>query len=503
MQGFSIVLIAISLLLNPYVIQDAHNFVFRVSANIAPQPCSNGICVNQKQSLNGPQSIGISGGNDYFGNKDAIDSEGKIYGYDKQVLNNHDAYYSIVVVSTLSAGDRMRHAGSGADDLEGIVTLMKRADDFSRIDKCGFRMLISPKDCRRLFVYVANAGDSMEFAEQVATQILRLKNADQAHFIGVVGWPLSAPDGITGLRILTGKGIPVISSTASSDALSGLSPYFFRIVPPDSQQGPIAARYAEQQYPDSHTAIIFYDQQFPYSLTLSSAFAEEFTRHPNNSIIFEPYNQCPSCMKTNDDHINDITSKMTDAVGKMQRYSLIFFAGYSEDFSRFLSNLVPQLKNSPVISGDAQYDKKDFIAANSYDVYKNFSFSAFTHPAEWDGVNTKPDEVTAFETTYHSLYPTTAVDLPTENTILTYDAASVLFFAARNSSILAFQNIRSALAKIDQCHPFQAVSGSLAFAPDGNPYQKVILMLTVPSNGIVTLKSINQGNLLADPQFGC
>jgi ABC-type branched-subunit amino acid transport system substrate-binding protein len=115
-----------------------------------------------------------------------------------------------------------------------------------------------PGGCRRLVVLVANAGDNMEYATFVAQQILRLAKAHPATFIGVAGWPVSTRPGMEGLRLLTNAHIPVVSSTASSDALSAFSPYFFRVVPPDSEQGPAGARYAERTYLTCKVAIVFF-----------------------------------------------------------------------------------------------------------------------------------------------------------------------------------------------------------------------------------------------------
>jgi ABC-type branched-subunit amino acid transport system substrate-binding protein len=495
----------ISLLLLTLVDPSLPQAIHTIVASLLPQPCRDGICVFSENE----QKIGISMGQDHFWTQktDPVDAEQLIYSENHTVLANTGGYqyYEMVVVTTLSEGADARHTEAGHDDLRGILLLQQLVNDYP--DSC----LQGPHGCRKLVVLIANAGDTMEYATTIAQQIFQVALANPATFIGVTGWPLSTRPSIEGLRILTNAAIPVISSTASSDALSALSPYFFRVIPPDSEQGPIGAHYAEQIYPTRRVAIVFADQMNPYSLTLASAFMEEFTRQEGNQVLLETYD---SRMKAAG-RLAMIGSDIQDAffyhrdVLDNPRNGCIYFAGYSEDFSRLLNILrtnYPEYSQMPTLSGDSVYDKNDFKANVGGTVYTNIVFTAFAHPDEWSGQK-KPQEVSAFFANYQKVYASASqrADRPDAGTILSYDAATILFHAALTTNILTRQNIQKALAGINQCHPFQGISGAIAFAPDGNPIQKVLLILTVDANGQVTFspQSIQQGHVLASPPQRC
>jgi ABC-type branched-subunit amino acid transport system substrate-binding protein len=485
------------MLVDPSLPQSIHDF----AASLLPQSCRDGVCVF---SENG-QKIGISMGQDHFWTQKAgeVDAEQLVYSEDHTVLANTGGYqyYEMVVVTTLSEGAEARHTDAGHNDLQGIVLLQKLANDY--LDSC----LRGPHGCRKLVVLVANAGDTMEYATTIAQQILQVASANPTTFIGVSGWPLSTRPGIEGLRILTNAGIPVVSSTASSDALSAFSPYFFRVIPPDSEQGPIGAHYAEQTYPTRRVAIVFTDQTNPYSLTLASAFMREFTRQKGNQVLLETYDSRLQAAQRITTIGNDIEDAFTHhhKIFDDPRSGFIYFAGYSEDFSRLLNILrsgYPLYSQMPMLSGDSAYDKSDFKANAGGTVYTNIVFTAFAHPDEWREQK-EPQDVFAFFANYQKVYASSPqrARQPVAGTILLYDAATILFHAALTTDTFTRQHIQKSLAEIDQCHPFQGISGAIAFAPDGNPIQKVLLVLTVDATGKVTFlpQSIQQGHVRADP----
>src|SRR5438094_7844025 len=70
---------------------------------------------------------------------------------------------------------------------------------------------------------IANAGSTAADTKQVAQQIVRLAQVDKT-FVGVMGWPFSGYAAIA-VRVLGPAHIPMISETASSDALTNASPY--------------------------------------------------------------------------------------------------------------------------------------------------------------------------------------------------------------------------------------------------------------------------------------
>src|SRR5206468_7214460 len=82
--------------------------------------------------------------------------------------------------------------------------------------------------------------------------------------------------------------IPMLSQTASSDSLSGISPYFFRVAPPNKTQGIIGATYAKQVL-HAKTAVLFVDPADPYSQSLANDFSGKFTADGNQIVKTEQY----------------------------------------------------------------------------------------------------------------------------------------------------------------------------------------------------------------------
>ena len=91
--------------------------------------------------------------------------------------------------------------------------------------------------------------------------------------------------------------VPMVSPTASSPDLSGLSPYVFRVCPSDLSHGPALARYARQALGARRAGIIFSNED--YGRGVRQTFATEFTKlggvvieqdpHLPNTTSLEPY----------------------------------------------------------------------------------------------------------------------------------------------------------------------------------------------------------------------
>src|SRR5258708_12940469 len=76
--------------------------------------------------------------------------------------------------------------------------------------------------------------------------------------------------------------------TASSDALTRISPYFFRVAPPNEEQGIYGAKYAEQVLGAGNVAL-FYDPANSYTQSLANAFRTQFTADGKKIVVEEKY----------------------------------------------------------------------------------------------------------------------------------------------------------------------------------------------------------------------
>ena len=70
--------------------------------------------------------------------------------------------------------------------------------------------------------------------------------------------------------------------------MTNASPYFFRVVPSNKQQGIQGAQYAINVLHKKNVAL-FYDQQDPYSQSLAQDFLQEFQKDGGQLVVEEKY----------------------------------------------------------------------------------------------------------------------------------------------------------------------------------------------------------------------
>ena len=403
---------------------------------------------------------------------DSGDAESLIYLEDQRVLDSNSPYITIVV-GTMLTGD---NATVGRDDLQGAYVLQKEFNDGHKLT--GGRLV-------RLLV--ANSGNQTAYATTVAQQIVNLANHDST-FAGVMGWPFSSRAQAT-INVLTRAHIPMVSQTASSDSLSGISPYFFRVAPPNKTQGVIGATYAEQVL-HAKTAVLFVDPADPYSQSLANDFSSKFTADGNQIVKTEEYTVGQKGQAALPQLLQDAESKNPD---------MIYFSGYAADIGTLLTDLPTSgpYANLPVMGGDALYELGYPSSARAG--FSHLHFTSFAYPDEWDNQHLtaqKPaffnDYVAAFGGSHPGgQYGYTRAD---GDVILSYDAMSALLNAS-NNVLKTKQNftpdaIRQALLQITGSKAIQGVSGQISFGSNGDPINKAIVVLYVDPNGHIRLDSV-------------
>lgn len=124
-------------------------------------------------------------------------------------------------------------------------------------------------------------------SEDVAVRVAEKLYAD-AGVVAVVGH-LSSSTSIAAARVYGGglTPVPMISPSASSPELSGMSPYVFRVCPSDLQHGPHLARVAWQTLGARRAGIIYLNND--YGRGVRSTFAAEFARLGGVVIEADPY----------------------------------------------------------------------------------------------------------------------------------------------------------------------------------------------------------------------
>lgn len=411
------------------------------------------------------------------------DAEALIYLEDQHVLASGNPYVTIAV-ATMLTGNASGDVGTGRDDLQGAYVAQKEFDDAAKLQGgVQVRLLI------------ANSGstsdaDTQQLVQKVTQQLVQLAHSDKS-FIGVMGWPYSSST-LSALQtqVLAENHIPLVSQTASSDALTGKSPYFFRVVPSNQVQGQEGAVYVAQSLHATSVAL-FSDPTNSYSQSLAADFKQAFAGAGHTLVAEEHYTVGKP---------STIPGALQDALA--HRPNLIYFAGYADDVSTLLTNLPNSL--IPVMGGDALYELGGYQSSSRTN-FGVLHFTAFAYPDEWGVLGYRAIQPAFFNEYASALDPLKLhpngyhYSRPDNDAILSYDATVALLTACNNEltsghSTVTPQLEQQGLKSIDTAHAFQGVSGQIAFAANNDPVQKAIVVLYVDSSGHIHMlpKQLNR-----------
>ncbi|GCF10515.1 ABC transporter substrate-binding protein [Dictyobacter arantiisoli] len=396
---------------------------------------------------------------------DSNDAELLIYRENLVVKDSASSYFTLVVGTIFS----QQHIGGARDVLQGAYVAQQEYN--ARAMKSGGKLL-------RLMIAAADV-DSLS-PTTTATQIVQAAQKDPT-IVGVMGWSTSR-SALSALQVLSAAHIPMVSATASSDSLSGKSPYFFRVASTDTQQATLAAQYARQVL-HARSVALFTDPDDTYSNSLAQAFMQHY-QDSTHKLVHAPYIYTIGVPSTVESQMGDVLSHHPD---------LIYFAGYVNEASVVLKHLPACAADSPqcllVLGGDALYVQGDY----SLDAFKNygrFRFTAFASPEE--AKQQHPQFFADYAKDFDPLgqyragfygYNATDADI-----ILGYDATNVLIQASERLQGQDAQALNSQnLARILHTIQVNGVSGKISFDKNGNLMRKNIIILRGNENGRTTI----------------
>ncbi len=415
---------------------------------------------------------------------DPTDAEAQIYNENIHILQSGSPSVTIVlgvaidkgVVDQLAARAYMQGAFIAQREINKNNLLPNGLKLRIFIDSCG-----------------ANHGDIATVAQFVANRILKTGNGD--NIIGVVGWPFSSQT-ILAHDIIASAHLPMISPTSSSVQLSGSSPYFFRVNPPDDQQGKTLGALAVSQL-HAKKILVLRDPTEAYSVSLANAFALSVQALGATTMA--------NTFTTSQTSVTDYEKIVNGAL--KQNADLIFIAGFDVDGVRLAhavgevarnTFLYPQTAQLHVLGGDAlatnlllgQGKNADAQLAASYPQdMRRLIFSAFGHHDEWTFSGVPKDKQPPFfadwVTTFQSSSdPNLNAPAPENNAILTNDALRVLIHSVSTiKGTITGPQVCSALLALghNNLPPYQGVSGRILFDTLGNPVNKALVVLSITS----------------------
>ncbi|WP_277988993.1 protein kinase domain-containing protein [Ktedonosporobacter rubrisoli] len=408
--------------------------------------------------------------------EDSNDAEALIY-----LENQHIAAFPhiTIVVGTMLSGDS-GSVGTGRDNLQGAYVAQKEFNDGSKLPG-GLKVRL----------LIASSGSQTDYVKQVAEQVVHLAQSDPT-FVGVMGWPYSSRS-VEALSLLGAAHIPMVSQTSSSDELSGVSPYFFRVVPSNTIQGIQGAKYAELSLHAKKVAV-FVDIKDPYSQSLAQDFTRQFQKDGNTVVATEQY----TIGKT-----DQLPALLQDALSHSP--DLIYFSGYASDVSPLLINL--PAGNLPVMGGDALYQLNGY-PSSARAGFSHLRFTAFAYPDEWSALGLearKPAFFSAYPAAFDpnsthqgSPYGFTRAD---NDAMLSYDAMTAVLTGcsialSSGKKSITPSDLQQALKQVNVNNAIQGVSGRIAFGPDGDPLDKAIVILYVSPEGYIKMEPTTLGRFL-------
>jgi len=473
------------------------------SETVTPVNTSNGIGVTTTSTN---ESIGISDGtfafdtnrNDGSDKKDAADNlkAGNIGSAQSSlrsalVKETNDAEAAIylenlrigsrphitIIVATMltGSGDLI---SVGRDNLQGAYVAQKEFNDKAGASGMQVKLLI------------ANTGSSSNYATAVAQQIVQAAKSDNT-VVGVTGWPYSSR-ALNAIPVLTQAQIVSVSSTASSDDLTGTSPYFFRVAPSDTTQAGAGAKYAQQKL-QAKNVVVFEDTSDPYSRSLGEGFKKQFT-----GTILATVNY-----KVNDK--KSVTTALQEAMSQNPKPDLFYFAGYPNDVSVILEDTASA--KVPVLGGDALYNLGGYTKASTTG-FSRLHFTEFAYPDEWDVLklgSQKPPFYTDYGKAFDpnkkhaNAYGYTRAAY---NVTLSYDSTLAMLSAANNvlssngGKLFTSADLQKALTNIKGAQAIQGASGQIAFDANGDPVDKAVVILSVGSGGFKMEDGLAAGKLV-------
>jgi eukaryotic-like serine/threonine-protein kinase len=416
---------------------------------------------------------------------DTTDAESLIYLENQRVLTSGKPYITIIAATMLTGNSDLINVGH--ESLQGIYVTQKEynANNAALLNGTRVRVLI------------ANMGSKSEYATSVANQIVTAAKSDKT-IVGVTGLPYSSY-AQNAIGVLSQAQIPMVSGTASSDALTGISPYFFRVAPSDTSQSGVGAKYALQQL-KAKNVVVFEDQSDSYSQSLAHGFTQQFTASGGNIVGTVNYTVGNS---------QSVQSALQQALALSPAPDLIYFAGYSNDVSIILEELPKNSKfpNLQVLGGDALYNLTYPQSARAG--FNRLRFTAFAYPDEWSVLG-QGSKQPAFYGDFSKTYDPNNTHKPgtygftraAYNVVLSYDAMLSLLAASKNliasgKTTFGPTDVQQALTQITGAKAIQGASGQISFGSDGNPVDKAVLILYVSPEGFIKMESqLGAGRLL-------
>jgi ABC-type branched-subunit amino acid transport system substrate-binding protein/serine/threonine protein kinase len=433
---------------------------------------------------------------------DKTDAETRIYYEDLQIETQNDPYVTIVLGLPLNSDSA--DLAITRPDLQAAFAFQNQINTQNPSPLPGgvkLRILIANSGSDNVNNSGSDNGDVAAVAQFIARRV-QIGNLD--HIVGVVGWPKSK-ESLNAYAVLARAHIPMITQTASSVTLDGVSPYFFRVNPTDAAQGKAQGQLAYQTL-GARTVLVLRDHNDPYSQSLADAFTTTF-RSLGGKILGTQADYFTEGQTT----VSQFQQvAVQDAIAN--HVDLIFLPGFDVDGIRLARALGAEesiygwstyLAHLRILGGDGLdtglilgngIGPDATLAQTHPQDMRRLLFTSFADASE-GGV-----QMQQFLTNWSKLYGVASASnpsppLPVNTALMVNDAFGIFAYAIRQvRGTPDGESVRNALAAQGrgQIRPFQGVSGQITFGNDGDPLNKAVVLLEVAAgpNGQNEIKSL-------------
>ena len=244
------------------------------------------------------------------------------------------------------------------------------------------------------------------------------------------------------------SGIPMISASASAQAVTETGENIFRACFIDPYQGELMAKYAEAQ--GAKTYAMLYDDTNDYSVGVAEAFAETAATLGLTETTVQTYqNGTP-----------DFNSQLTEI--KDVDPDVLFIPVYYED----LALITVQAKEKGIESTLIGADGWDGVLGKLDDTNKDALNGAF-YCSQY-----APDSTEVAVQEFISRYTTLNGDAPTMFALLGYDAMSLMLNAIETAGSTDYAAIITAMNATD----YTGLTGSMTFDENRNPVKSAVIL---------------------------
>jgi ABC-type branched-subunit amino acid transport system substrate-binding protein len=403
------------------------------------------------------------------------DAEPLIYLEDQRVLASGSPFITFVVNITFS---NIQPDGRSRGILQGAYIAQKENNDNPQLyGGIKIRLLI------------ATTGSDPKRSVDIAQQTIQAARADKT-IVGILSGATSDAS-LDTVQTYTQAHMPMVGSIAAADELTNLSPYYFRVTPPNNMQASLLTTYIEHKLQPKRL-VLFVDKNEPFSRDLANSFSQKYTSDGYSNFSTQNF--------TSGGNAQALTQRVQDVLNTYHPDVIVFTSIIVDDYATLL-NAIPstqQFAGLKVVGGVPTYELIE--GGKPFTGYTRLRFVSPGFPDEWMLYRKQPppffaDYAQAFDPQRNHTGSPYGYTRPTVFTMLAYDAAKTLLAGSQlalqgGKQTFTPEELRRALAQLNGPRTVPGITGNISLGPDGNPTNKADLVLRVDDHGDLQMDAV-------------